>query len=232
MAKKTAPLLPTTSTLVRLLGERLCLARRRRQLTAKQVAERAGMSPMTLRSVEHGGTGVTLGAYVAVMQVLGCEDDLNLLSREDPLGRELQDARLRGGGGRRTPPRGAPSAEAMKRQPATPVCNATERLRQGSARSPSGQLHTLFASLPADGMRRALADLAEIQRRSQTTAAAPPSEFRHEAVAPQEPLASGMVKVNESSENEIDWIEKGGFADSRTLAQLIDTVVPLPQEKG
>jgi len=37
---------------------------------------------------------VTMGAYLSVMQVLGIETDIDLLGKADPVGRELQDARL------------------------------------------------------------------------------------------------------------------------------------------
>jgi transcriptional regulator with XRE-family HTH domain len=94
MARKTAPLLPKTERLLHDLGERLKLARLRRRFTAKTVVERAGMSVMTLRSLESGGAGVTIGAYLSVLQVLGLESDIARIAGADALGHQLEDARL------------------------------------------------------------------------------------------------------------------------------------------
>jgi transcriptional regulator with XRE-family HTH domain len=127
MAKTTAPLLPSTSELLQRLGERLRLARLRRRLTAKQVAERAGMAPMTLRSLERGGAGVTMGAYLSVMQVLGIEKDLDLLGVADPLGRELQDARLTTYGTTSVRNELSAPAEPVKRKRTTAVAGAATR---------------------------------------------------------------------------------------------------------
>ena len=134
VAKKTAPLLPLTGELLRQFGDRLRLARLRRRLPAKQVAERAGMSPMTLRGLERGGSGVTMGAYVAVMQVLGIEKDLDLLGKVDPVGRELQDARLPV----RTLPSRPPLPRAVERPATTqlPAADASAAVRRAIESSP------------------------------------------------------------------------------------------------
>lgn len=120
MAKKTSPLLPATGRRLNELGERIRLARLRRKLTAASVAERSGMAPMTLRAVERGEPGVTMGAYAAVLQVLGLEDDIDLLAADDALGRQLQDSRMR-------PPATAREPEPLPYSARTPAQAATRK---------------------------------------------------------------------------------------------------------
>jgi transcriptional regulator with XRE-family HTH domain len=86
--------MPGTERLLEALGDRLRLARLRRRLPAKQVAERAGMAQKTLRAVERGSPGATLGAYAAVLQVLQLEASLAQVAAVDALGRTLQDKAL------------------------------------------------------------------------------------------------------------------------------------------
>ncbi len=49
---------------------------------------------MTLRGVENGDAGVTIGAYAAVLHVLGLDAGLDSIAEIDTLGRDLQDASL------------------------------------------------------------------------------------------------------------------------------------------
>lgn len=97
MGRRSSPPQPSVDRLLVELGRNLRLARLRRRLSATLVAERAGMSRPTLRAIERGQPGVTLGAVANVLNCLGLAKDLRLLASDDELGRKLQDARLSAG---------------------------------------------------------------------------------------------------------------------------------------
>ena len=57
--------------------------------------ERAGISRMTLYRLEAGSPAIALGTLLRVLSVLGLDPDLELIARDDKLGRLLQDQQLR-----------------------------------------------------------------------------------------------------------------------------------------
>lgn len=75
---------PGTSVLERQLllqlGDRLKGLRRAQGLGTVEMAERVGVSRPTLRAVEAGDPGASMGTYLRVMSVLGVAGDLALLS--------------------------------------------------------------------------------------------------------------------------------------------------------
>jgi transcriptional regulator with XRE-family HTH domain len=87
-------LLPSQQRTLASLGENIKYARLRRDLSAEQVAERAGISRNTLIKVEKGDEGVAMGYYFRVLAVLGLSKDMLLVAKDDELGRKLQDAKL------------------------------------------------------------------------------------------------------------------------------------------
>jgi hypothetical protein len=84
---------------------------------------------------------VTIGAYLAVMQVLGIEKDLDLLGKADPLGRDLQDARL-------------PAANSMPRKRPALDLDAVTELHRLIENLPQTQLTRAIESLPGEQLRR------------------------------------------------------------------------------
>jgi len=83
-----------TDKILKELGENIKLARLRRKLSTKQVAERTGIGRTTLYEIERGGSNVNIGNYARVLSVLGLENDLLNVAKDDLLGRKLQDAKL------------------------------------------------------------------------------------------------------------------------------------------
>lgn len=79
---------PTTNAAL-VLGQQLAAARRRQRRTAEEVAERAGMTRVTLRRIERGDPAVAIGLYFEVATVLS----VPLFGAE---GRELAELAARG----------------------------------------------------------------------------------------------------------------------------------------
>ncbi|GAB2683057.1 helix-turn-helix domain-containing protein [Thalassiella azotivora] len=78
------------------LGEHLTTWRKLQNLTAEQVAERAGLSRPTLRKLEHGDVSVGMESFLKVLWALGQLDRVTeaLDPYETDLGRARADAQL------------------------------------------------------------------------------------------------------------------------------------------
>ena len=96
MKSKKQLLFPKYQKILEEMGENIKLARKRRKLTATQVAERANISRTALYRLEKGNASVSIGALFNVLRVLGLQDDFLKLGADDELGRKLQDLDLLG----------------------------------------------------------------------------------------------------------------------------------------
>ena len=77
----------------RQLGENLTTWRKLQNLTAEQLADRAGTSRVTLSKLEHGDPGVSLGVVLEVLRALGQLDVV--VTATDPYKSDL--GRIRAG---------------------------------------------------------------------------------------------------------------------------------------
>ena len=85
MPKPTRPYSPTSRKAAELLGLMIRAARLERNMTAQELAERAGVSRPLLSRVEKGDMTVSLGAVFEIATILGVplfeEDEERLTSR-------------------------------------------------------------------------------------------------------------------------------------------------------
>jgi len=94
MKHRKTILLPKTQRILISLGENIRLARLRRKLSTLQLSERAGISRSSLYAVEKGTPGVAIAIYAQILMILGLENDLLLVAKDDEFGRKIQDAGL------------------------------------------------------------------------------------------------------------------------------------------
>ena len=87
-------IVPKMQTQLERMGERIKLARLRREYAAGVVAERAGISRATLNKVEKGDAGVAFGIYAKVLAAIGLSHEIDKIASDDELGRLLQDSKL------------------------------------------------------------------------------------------------------------------------------------------
>lgn len=93
---RSAVVFPKNRHLLEQLGENIKLACKRRGYTQVLISERTGLSRLTIRKIEKGDPGVSIGHYLAVLSVLGLAGDVAKVALDDELGRKLQDIKLMG----------------------------------------------------------------------------------------------------------------------------------------
>lgn len=91
---RSAVVFPRNRRLLEQFGENIKLASKRRGYTQILISQRTGLSRLTIRKIEKGDPGVSIGHYLAVLSVLGLADDLARVAEDDALGRKLQDIKL------------------------------------------------------------------------------------------------------------------------------------------
>jgi len=91
---RKAIVFPKNVKILQVLGENIKLARKRRRLTQSLIADRTGLSRLTVRKIENGEPSVSIGHYINVLAVLNLAEDFKNVALDDQLGRKLQDIEL------------------------------------------------------------------------------------------------------------------------------------------
>ena len=94
--KQKLDLAPISLYALRKLGKDISDARRRRRITVALMAERAGISTITVKQIETGNPSTSIGGYVSVLFVLGMTERLRDIAdiRHDLTGQRLAEEAL------------------------------------------------------------------------------------------------------------------------------------------
>ena len=92
--KKAVMASPKAKRQLAKLGDNIKMARLRRNLSLRAVAQRAGISLNTVVAIENGESGVSIGAIANVLHCLSLAEDISKIALDDELGRKLQDLEL------------------------------------------------------------------------------------------------------------------------------------------
>lgn len=74
---------PETQTILLRLGTKIKNRRKRMFITQVRLAEKALVSRSTITLIEKGRPGVSMGAYLQIMEMLGMRADLEIIATEN-----------------------------------------------------------------------------------------------------------------------------------------------------
>ena len=94
MSRKTVILEPNTEGKLKKMGQRIKKARLRRNISAEMISKQAGIGESTFYAIEHGVSTVSLGAYAAVLSILGLNNDLDSIAVDEEAKKQLYEQNL------------------------------------------------------------------------------------------------------------------------------------------
>ena len=94
MARKKVMLTTSENCKLKELGARIKRARLRRNMSAESLSEKAGIGESTFYAIERGEPTVSIGAYVAVLIVLGIDSDIDTIAIDEEAKKQLYEHNL------------------------------------------------------------------------------------------------------------------------------------------
>ena len=94
MERKKGMLTASGNCKLKQLGARIKRARLRRNMSVESLSEKAGIGESTFYAIERGASTVSIGAYVAVLIVLGIDSDIDTIAMDEDAKKQLYEQNL------------------------------------------------------------------------------------------------------------------------------------------